>query len=247
MDSFKYHHIACVDHRIIDPISLEKVDEMLAVLKLPSPARALDIGCGKGEVLVRLAERGQVHGVGVEISPRFAAEAKDNVQRRVRPPSRVDIVVMDGAKYEDQQPFDVAMCVGASWIFGGHRGTLRKLSGFVHPGGLVLVGEPYWLKKPDPEYLAAASVKAEDFATHEGNVRIGIEESLVPLYSIAGSQDDWDRYEWLRVQGMERYCHLHPNDPDAPEMLDRARLTRDAYIRWGRDTIGWALYLFLRP
>ena len=35
--------------------------------------------------------------------------------------------------------------------------------------------------------------------------------------------------------------------PDARAMLDRSRRWRDAYLRWGRDTMGFAVYLFYRP
>ena len=30
-------------------------------------------------------------------------------------------------------------------------------------------------------------------------------------------------------------------------MLERIRKWRDAYLRWGRDTLGFAVYLFYRP
>jgi hypothetical protein len=30
-------------------------------------------------------------------------------------------------------------------------------------------------------------------------------------------------------------------------MLKRIRRWRDAYLRWGRDTLGFAVYLFYRP
>ena len=30
-------------------------------------------------------------------------------------------------------------------------------------------------------------------------------------------------------------------------MLERIRRWRDAYLRWGRDTLGFAVYLFSRP
>jgi hypothetical protein len=30
-------------------------------------------------------------------------------------------------------------------------------------------------------------------------------------------------------------------------MLDRARRWRDAYLKWGREALGFAAYLFYRP
>jgi hypothetical protein len=136
------------------------------------------------------------------------------------------------------------MCIGASWSFGGHRGTLRALSRFVRLGGLVMVGEPYWRRTPDPAYLTASGIEADMFATHAGNVAIGVEEGFVPLYTLVSSEDDWDRYEALQWRAAERYAVEHPDDPDAEEIVRRQRDARDVYLRWGRDTLGWAVYLF---
>ena len=45
-------------------------------------------------------------------------------------------------------------------------------------------------------------------------------------------------------QGAERYAAANPDDPDAAEIVRRQRAARDTYLRWGRDTLGWAVYLF---
>ena len=51
--------------------------------------------------------------------------------------------------------YDLAMCIGASWAFGGHRGTLLALSRWARPGGLVdrrspAVGDSTWLSSATP-------------------------------------------------------------------------------------------------
>jgi len=66
----------------------------------------------------------------------------------------------------------------------------------------------------------------------------------VPLYTIASNQDDWDRYETLQWYAAARYAQESPDDPDVPEILARVAHGRTNYLRWGRDTLGWALYLF---
>ena len=43
---------------------------------------------------------------------------------------------------------------------------------------------------------------------------------------------------------VERYARNNPDDPDCPAMVTRIRRWRDAYLRWGRDTLGFGLYLF---
>jgi len=38
-----------------------------------------------------------------------------------------------------------------------------------------------------------------------------------------------------------------PEDPDVPAMLERIRRWRDGYLHWGRETLGFGVYLFHRP
>jgi hypothetical protein len=78
-------------------------------------------------------------------------------------------------------------------------------------------------------------------------VNAGIEAGLVPMHAATASPDEWDEYEWKYNRSIERYVRQQPDDPDAKAMLDRSRRWRDAYLRWGRDTLGFAVYLFYRP
>jgi SAM-dependent methyltransferase len=231
---------------ICNPLSSAKLDELVELLNLRPDARVLDIGCGKAELLIRLAERYSAGAIGVDLSPPFVAAARASALRRV-PDADFTFIEVDGARFvAEPERFDLAVCLGASWTFGGHRGTLRALSRFVRPGGQVLAGEPFWRREPEPEYLAATGYDRLSFAGHAVNVAIGVEEGLTPLYTLVSSEDDFDRYEALQWRAVERYVRAHPDDPDVPELLARQRQERDTYLRWGRDTLGWALYLFLK-
>lgn len=246
MDRWKFFDITHRDHIICNPLSVEKFDELIDLCRLNPGSRVIDIACGKAELLVRLAERTGARGVGVDASPYVVAEARQKALQRV-PDADLTFVESDGAAYRaEPESYDLAICVGASWVFGGHRGTLRALAGLAKPGGLVMVGEPYWRTTPALEYLQAADMAESDFATHAGNVTIGVEEGLSPLYTMVSSEDDWDRYEGLQWQAAERYAAAHPGDPDCPEMLRRVHRSRYQYLRWGRDTFGWSVYLFMK-
>lgn len=245
MDRWRYFDITHRDHDIMNPMSSEKLDEMIGLLRLPQGAKVLDIGCGKAEPLVRLAKRYVIDGVGVDPSPGVIAAAKLRAQARVRPPSKVEFQLARGADFQGEpNSFDLTMCVGASFAFSGYRGTLQALAHLTRPQGLILVGEPYWLQDPSPAYLQQGGLQADEFATYAGNVAIALELGLTPLYAVCSSKEDFDRYEWLQVQAAERFALEHPHDPDVPELLQRLRANRDLYLRYGRDTLGWALYLF---
>jgi SAM-dependent methyltransferase len=217
---------------------------MIELLAIPEGGRLLDIACGKGEFLVRTVERHGCGAVGVDISQYAMADARARVAGRI-PDAEVELVETDGSIYDGPYAsFDAVSCLGASWIWQGHKGTLRALARWAKPGGYVLVGEPYWIKEPDPAYLGADSLKREDFGTHIGNVEAGAALGLTPVYTAVSNLDDWDHYETLQWYAVERWLREHPEEPDRAEIVERASKSRDTYLRWGRDTLGWALYLF---
>lgn len=143
MNLWKFYDITHRDDVYCNPLSTAKFEEIIEILRLPPRSRVLDIACGKAELLVRLAERYAISGVGIDISPFCIRDARAKAAARV-PGADLTFIEMDAAGYDaGGTAFDLAMCVGASWIWHGHRGTLRALRGFVRPGSLVLAGEPY--------------------------------------------------------------------------------------------------------
>jgi SAM-dependent methyltransferase len=246
MDMWKYFDITHRDQVICNPLSLEKLGELIALLPLKPGARVVDIATGKGEFLIGLAERHrQMTGTGVDLSPFFIADVRRKHQERA-PEARLLFLEMDGAKYvpETMGSFDLAACIGASWIFGGLRGTLNALQKMAAPESWIVVGEPYWRHEPEREYLEAIGVAQNDFGTHDQNAEAGREFGLEALYTLVSSQDDWDRYEGLQWYAAETWASEHRDDPDVETVLTRVRKSKEAYLRWGRETLGWAIYVF---
>ncbi|MGE5674133.1 MAG: class I SAM-dependent methyltransferase [Mycobacterium leprae] len=248
MDPWKYHAITSTDLLHLNPMNPTAFDELVELLDLPLGARLLDIACGKAESLIRIACRYPVSGIGVDISPAFVAAAGVAAESRVPPHSALSFVEQDGAAFTAPEgSFDLTICLGASWVFGGHRGTLRRMAALTRSGGQVLVGEPFWAREPDEAYLLASDTPRELHGTHAQNVATGEQDGLTFLYALVSSPADWDRYEGLRWRAAVRYAAAHPADPDVPTLLKRARQSRDAYLQGGRDCLGWAVYLFRKP
>lgn len=253
MDTWKFYDITHRDHVVCNPTSVAKLDEIIGLLDLPASPRVLDIACGKGEFLLRAAERyggprGRAFGgVAIDRSPYHVAELRAAGARRV-PDARIEILEMDGKDYVAAPGwFDLASCLGASWVFGGHAGTLRALAAATRPGGQVLVGEPFWVSEPNASYLESSGLRRDEFGTHATNVADGADLGLVPLLALVSNGDEWDRYETLQWRAAARHAAAHPDDPDLPELLARVEKNRHEYLTWGRATLGWALYLFGRP
>ena len=74
---WRFYDVTHRDHVICNPTSGEKLDYLVEQLRLPAEARVIDIACGKGEFLIRLAEAYEVSCLGIDLSPLFIAEASD--------------------------------------------------------------------------------------------------------------------------------------------------------------------------
>ena len=245
MDKWKYYDVRHKRHLLCNPLSEEKFKKLCRLLDLGRDAHVLDMACGKGEYLVRLAELYGISGVGVDISPYCIKDCLEKHRSRA-PNTDIKFMEMDGAEYrpEPDELFDLAMCIGATWIYGGYRGTIRDLKEMTKPGGMIAVGEPFWIEEPSEEYLEATDTKRELYGTHHDNVKTGEEEGLQCAYTLVSNLDDWDHYETLGWWALEDYAMNTPNDEDVSEMLERHRREKDIYLRWERGTLGWAIYLF---
>jgi SAM-dependent methyltransferase len=245
MERWKYFDITHREHIFCNPMSVAKFEELIALLRLRPGERVLEIATGKGEFIIRLAEQYGIEGTGVDLSPYCVSDAEEKRKQRV-PNARLRFLEMDGAEYEleDAKGFDLVACIGASWIYSGHRGTLTALNRMAAPGSWVVVGEPFWRREPADEFLTAIGEKRSTYGTHDENAAVGQKLGLELVYTLVSNQDDWDRYEGLQWYAARAWASEHRDDPDVEELLKQVRVNRENYLRWGRDTFGWAIYVF---
>jgi len=245
MDIWKYYDITHKKHILLNPMSRVKFDGLLSLLNLKPGSKVLDIACGKGELLIRLAELFDISGIGVDISPYFLKDCKEKKNERV-PNSNIKFLEMDGAEYEPKKNelFDLTSCMGASFVYKGFLGTIDALKKMTKSDGLIIIGEPYWLKEPDDGYLKISEIKKEDYNSHFKNIEVGEKAGLICLYTLVSNHDDWDHYETLQWWSTYDYISTHPDDPDNSELLNEIEKAKMQYLLYGRDTLCWAIYVF---
>jgi SAM-dependent methyltransferase len=232
-----YYAVAERDHEIQNPTSADKIRLLGERLRLGPHAHVLDVACGKAGPAVVLAREFGCRITGVERASEFASVARERV-RSAGLAGRIAIVERDATEFElEPERYDVAMCLGASFVWGDLDGTLRALLPTVRSGGYVVVGEPYWRRWPLPDGIEDEGYVPlrETVGRFEGN-GLGIETL------IASSEDDWDRYETLHWRALEDWLATNPDDPDAPEIRTRHETDRDQYVGWRRDLLGWAIF-----
>ena len=236
----RYFVVAEAMHELQNPTSPEKLVLLGERLELGPDSKVLDIASGRGGPAILLARTFGCSVRGVEISPDFHAVA---VERAVADglAERLTFELGDGAAASfEPEAYDAALCLGASFVFGSLTDTVEALAPAVRPGGHVVVGEPFWRRLPLPEDYEDGR---DSWTTLEGTVQI-FETSGLPVVSvIASSEDDWDRYETLHWKAVERWLAEHPDDPDAPEIRSRHERSKRIYLRYGRDLLGWAIFV----
>lgn len=244
MDPYKFSAIAHRDHDWCNPVGSERMRALLAVAQLTAQSRVLDLGCGKGELALQVAADPGAQVIAVDRSRPMLDAARERARRRGLA-QRIAFVEQDIAAFgAEPASFDLTVLMGAGGIEGGVGAICTRLAPWTRPGGHVLVGEGYWQRTPDAEYVEILG--GDDLVDHAGNVQAGVASGLVPVHAITASLDEWDEYEWKYARAIERHVREHPDDPDVSAMLDRIRTWRDAYLRWGRGTLGFGCYLFLR-
>ena len=214
------------------PLSDERADGLVTALPIAPGHHVLDLGCGWGEILLRvLAAHPATTGTGVDT----AKEALDRgvlAAARRGLHGRVEFVEADAATFVDVA--DVVVCVGASHAFGETADAFHRLRQSVTPGGRVLYGDGFWATPPATSALET----------------IGALPSLDELRATAASADfrverdevstlaEWDAFETGWRAGLESSAL-----PDAVEFAEKRR--RD-YEDGYRGAIGFS-WLVLAP
>jgi SAM-dependent methyltransferase len=143
--------IAESDHDIQNPTSDEKLLLLGGRLGLGPDSRVLDVASGRGGPAVLLAREFGCAVHGIEIRPEFHSVAVERAAS-ASVSERVSFELADANEAAfAPESYDAALCLGASFVYGGLADTVDALAPAVRPAGYVAVGEPFWRRLSLPE------------------------------------------------------------------------------------------------
>lgn len=243
MDIPRIFNITESAHRIHNPFTPEKFATLGAALRLEPETRVLDLGSGSGEMLCTWARDHRIRGTGIDMSQLFSAQAKLRAEQ-LGVADRIEFIHGDAAGYVADEKVGVAACVGATWIGGGVAGTIELLAKSLRTGGIILIGEPYWLRLPPSEEVAqkCGAGSLSDFLMLPDLIASFGDLGYDVVEMVLANQDGWDRYEAAKWLTMRRWLEDNPHDDFATEV--RARLTSEParYAAYTREYLGWGVF-----
>ncbi|MCG3150671.1 MAG: putative protein YjhP [Verrucomicrobiae bacterium] len=246
MDIPRIFNITESAHRIHNPITPEKLATLGAALRLESGARVLDLGSGSGEMLCTWARDHGVSGTGIDLSQLFTEQAKRRAEE-LGVADQVKFIHGDAAGYVSDEKFDVAACVGATWIGGGVAGTIELLARSLRTGGIILIGEPYWRQLPPTETVAKGCegssisdfLRLPELLAFFGRLGYDVVEMVL------ADQDGWDRYEAAKWLTMRRWLEANPDDEFAKDVRTKLTSEPERYAAYTREYLGWGVFALM--
>jgi len=231
------------------PLSEDRADRLIRFLAGGPAGEIVDIGCGWGELLLRVvASSHDLHGTGIDTDGDAIAQAQQLATER-RLADRITLIVGD-AKADLAQNAASAVCIGASQAWAStdtvdepldYGLALRSLRGIVHPGGRVVYGEGIWSAPPTAEAIAPLAGRLDEFVTFAELVELAVSSNFMPVAFHEASLDEWDIFESGYSARYATWLARHPGDhPDAQEVRDLARKQRAANLGGYRGILGMA-------
>lgn len=233
MDIPRIFNITESAHRIHNPFTPEKLATLGAALRLQPGTRVLDLGSGSGEMLCTWARDYKITGVGIDMSRLFSEQAELRA-KELGVTDRVRFIHNDAASYVADEKVDVA-------------GTMKLLEQSLNANGIMLIGEPYWLRLPSTEDVAQGCLahSVGDFLLLPELVASFGDLGYDVVEMVLADREGWDRYEAAKWLTMRRWLDANPGDELAREV--RAQLTAEPtrYATYTREYIGWGVFALM--
>src|ERR1019366_2430968 len=205
------------------PLSEARAARLIGRLTQAHAATVLDIGCGWGELMLRiLAAAPDAIRVGLDTGEGDLARGRDNAKTRGLE-DRVTFVRASGVGIT-RGPADLVLCVGASHALSDAQppehtaAALPALRRLVTAGGRGLLGDGFWHRPPAGADLAGMGPGASAGEYHDlaGLVDLAVDAGFRPAWIETASLQEWEDFESGYQYDEEEWLATHHHPPRGP-------------------------------
>jgi len=236
------------DLTFLAPLSEARAARLVAFLAEDAPSTALDVGCGWGELLLRVLEAAPAaRGLGLDLDEEALAGARRNAVDRGLA-ERATFEARDAREVEGT--FRAVTCIGASQIWGpsteeaqplDYAAALTALRQLLPRGGRLVYGEGIWAAPPTPAAIAPLAGREDEYVPLGALVDLAKAHGFAVMAAQEADLDEWDAFESGFAAGYARWLAEHDaDDPDAEEVRGLAARQHTAYFGGYRGILGLA-------
>lgn len=236
------------DLTFLSPLSETRAARLVAFLAAEGPTTALDVGCGWGELLLRLLEASPAtRGLGLDLDDQALDGARQNAVARGLS-ERATFEARDAREVEGT--FGAVTCIGASQIWGpateeaqplDHVAALTALRRLLPRGGRLVYGEGVWSAPPTAAATAPLAGRDDEYVPLDTLVALAEANGFAVLAAHQADLDEWDTFESGFTAGYARWLAEHePDDPEAEDVRGLGARQHAAYFGGYRGILGLA-------
>lgn len=229
------------------PLSEERAARLTAELADARPGAVLDLGCGWGELLLRIvAATPGARGTGIDNYALDLKRGQDNAAARGLT-DRVTFIESPAAEHITGKTADLVLSIGAWHALGATiPEALNMLRPLVDPGGRLLFAAEFWEHPPTDAELDRMwpGISRDDYTGIADLTDLAIAVGFRPLRIESVTRGEWEDFESGVAADREEWLLAHPGHPRADEVRAQLDEARAFWLRGHRDIFGFA-YLTL--
>jgi cyclopropane fatty-acyl-phospholipid synthase-like methyltransferase len=237
------------DLTFMSPLSEVRAERLVAFLGDDLHGVVVDVGCGWGELLLRVVTAApESTGIGIDLDGDAIKEGRRRADDRGLS-SRVTLVDVDASEALPERA-DAIICVGATHAWAPpdqpdeplhYERALQRMRALLSRGGRLVYGDGIWSQPPTPAAIAALGGREDEMITLAELVDVAARTGFAVVGAHEASTDEWDDFESGYNACYARWLAAHPTDhEEAAEVRKRARAQQTAYLSGYRNVLGLA-------
>ncbi|MCL2792579.1 MAG: class I SAM-dependent methyltransferase [Spirochaetaceae bacterium] len=208
-------------------------------MSISRDTKILDLACGKGAVLIKIAASLGVNVYGFDLIPDFIEYAKQKATDLKVSPLCYFVCADANDVVNSETDFDCVIFGAAGNILGNPQETLNKLIKTIKPKGFILIDEAYL---PDGATNGKIKYKNYEYLTHEQWMQLFKDSGLKLVEETSGIEEhDFDSDNKAIAARAKELIAKHPEKQAIFEGYVQSQLNECADLENSLEGVTWIL------